>query len=422
MKYSVNFTLEKCRNNTEEGNVRMIIQWSGGGRVSMFVGHRVVVAKWSKDAQRCRPNTMHGKYTAAKINKDIQRHEDAANKVMQAYEQPPSNDEVKQALNTALGKKLPARPEGARDMLQDLTAFVLEQSKVKSWSDNTTHNFLCMLHSLRDWRIGAYPAVSSLDAQNQIVILMQDKGYKSSTIHSYIKMLNWFLRWAARKGYVEQAVSERPSIKIAPTKVIYLTLDELTRVMQAELPSSYARRVRDMFCFCCFTGLRHSDAYALKASNVLDNSISIISKKDTDNLSIELNRHSRGILARVELTDEERRLGYVLPHISSVCCNRELKAIAKECGLDELVSTTSFIGGQKVTQEYEKWQLITTHTARKTFICTALSQGVPPNIIMKWTGHNDYKAMRPYIDIIDEAKRNAMRVFDNIPITEQKSE
>lgn len=38
--------------------------------------------------------------------------------------------------------------------------------------------------------------------------------------------------------------------------------------------------------------------------------------------------------------------------------------------------------------------------------------GIPPNVVMKWTGHSDYKAMKPYIDIVDSIKVNAMRRFD----------
>ena len=59
-----------------------------------------------------------------------------------------------------------------------------------------------------------------------------------------------------------------------------------------------------------------------------------------------------------------------------------------------------------------KHELLSTHTGRKTFICNALSLGIPPNVVMKWTGHSDYKAMKPYIDIADSIKVNSMALFD----------
>ena len=54
----------------------------------------------------------------------------------------------------------------------------------------------------------------------------------------------------------------------------------------------------------------------------------------------------------------------------------------------------------------------TTHAGRRTFICNALSLGIPAQVVMKWTGHSDYKAMKPYIDIADDIKANAMNKFN----------
>ena len=55
---------------------------------------------------------------------------------------------------------------------------------------------------------------------------------------------------------------------------------------------------------------------------------------------------------------------------------------------------------------------MTTHVGRKTFICNSLMLGIAPQIVMKWTGHSDYAAMKPYIEIADKAKEDAMSLFD----------
>lgn len=44
----------------------------------------------------------------------------------------------------------------------------------------------------------------------------------------------------------------------------------------------------------------------------------------------------------------------------------------------------------------------------------ALSLGIAPDVVMKWTGHADYKAMRPYIDIVDSIKAESMTKFNNL--------
>lgn len=55
---------------------------------------------------------------------------------------------------------------------------------------------------------------------------------------------------------------------------------------------------------------------------------------------------------------------------------------------------------------------MTSHVGRKTFICNSLMLGIPPQIVMKWTGHSDYAAMKPYIAIADSVKSDTMAKFD----------
>ena len=61
-----------------------------------------------------------------------------------------------------------------------------------------------------------------------------------------------------------------------------------------------------------------------------------------------------------------------------------------------------------------KYELLSSHIGRRTFICNALMLGIAPNIVMKWTGHSDYAAMKPYIEIADKAKETAMSLFNKI--------
>ena len=76
------------------------------------------------------------------------------------------------------------------------------------------------------------------------------------------------------------------------------------------------------------------------------------------------------------------------------------------------VHITYFQGSTRIDDVYPKYELLTTHAGRRTFICNALMLGIAPQIVMKWTGHSDYAAMKPYIDIADKAKKEAMSLFD----------
>ena len=79
----------------------------------------------------------------------------------------------------------------------------------------------------------------------------------------------------------------------------------------------------------------------------------------------------------------------------------------------ELEEKTVQEAGARVEETFPKYELVGTHAGRRTFICFALSSGVPPQVVMKWTGHSDYKAMRPYIDIAEKTKADAMKLIEN---------
>ena len=76
--------------------------------------------------------------------------------------------------------------------------------------------------------------------------------------------------------------------------------------------------------------------------------------------------------------------------------------------IDEPIRLTNYKGNQRIDEVRPKYELIGTHTGRRTFIVNALSRGIAPNVVMKWTGHSDYKAMKPYIDIVDSIKASEM--------------
>lgn len=64
--------------------------------------------------------------------------------------------------------------------------------------------------------------------------------------------------------------------------------------------------------------------------------------------------------------------------------------------------------GKREEKTYPKWQLLTTHAGRRTFISNALMMGIPVETVMKWTGHKNYEAMKPYIAIADRFKKSMM--------------
>lgn len=85
-------------------------------------------------------------------------------------------------------------------------------------------------------------------------------------------------------------------------------------------------------------------------------------------------------------------------------------------GIDTPVRITQYRGQERIDVYYPKWELVGTHTGRKTFTTQSLSRGIPAEIVMKWTGHKDYRAMKPYIAVVDKLKAQAMKKLDEIEL------
>ena len=94
------------------------------------------------------------------------------------------------------------------------------------------------------------------------------------------------------------------------------------------------------------------------------------------------------------------------------CWPSLLKELGELAEIDEPVRETYYKGNERIDEVTPKYALLSTHTGRRTFICNALALGIPVQVVMKWTGHSDYKAMKPYIDIADDIKIQAMNKFN----------
>lgn len=241
-------------------------------------------------------------------------------------------------------------------------------------------------------------------------------GLRNSTIEKKLGYFRWFLNWATERGYNTNKAYKtfRPTLKQTQKKIIYLTKEELAMVRDMELTgsNSYLDPVRDVFLFCCFSGLRHSDANNLRRSDIKGGHIEVTTVKTANSISIELNDITKAILEKYK--DVPFKDNKALPNLTNQAMNRDIKQLCKLAGINAGIHITTYKGSIRTDAMYQKWEKVGTHTGRRTFIVQALSMGIPPSVVMKWTGHSDYKAMKPYIDIVDSIKAQSMTKFNNL--------
>lgn len=418
IKYYNQFLLDKEKGKPT-AKIRYRIKWEGN-IVAFSLGYRVEIDKWSRDTQRCKANTTHGtkKVSASLINKKIQKYESACEKIFQKCEIEeiiPEEDAFRELFNAEIGNAPKKELKIEKSLFEVYDEFTKEESKKNQWTKSTEGKMQSIKNHLTNFNSDlTFDYFSEEGLLNYQLYLQNDLKFKNSTILKNFSFLKWFLKWATKKNYNKNDafVTFRPKLKTTQKKIIFLTPPELKKLKEFNIPKKkkYLDRVRDVFLFQCFTGLRYSDVANLKKSDLKNGFIEITTVKTSDSLIIELNNHSKALLrkyAKVETLNNQ-----VFPVITNQKMNEYLKELAELAEIDEPVRQTYYRGNQRIDEVTPKYALLGTHAGRRTFICNALSLGIAPQVVMKWTGHSDYKAMKPYIDIADETKISAMEKFN----------
>ena len=406
IKYHTQFLLDREKDNPT-AKLRYRIKWDGN-IVAFNLGYRVEIQKWSTETQRCKANTTHGnkKVSASVINRKIQLFESACEKTFQKYEIDdliPNQDQFREWFNVEIGRTPKEELKSEKNFFEIYDMFVNEESINSQWNFRTLQKMKTQKKVLEEFDHDISFEKFNEQYLSNYQRYLEGKNHKNSTISKELAALKWFLKWAMKKGYTKSGEFEKfkPKIKNVQKKIIFLNKSELKRFTEYKIPTdkSYLEKIRDVFLFQCFTGLRYSDVFNLKRSDVKDGYLEITTLKTADNLIIELNSYSRKLLNKY--IDVEFEHNKALPVISNQKMNDYLKELAELAEIDELVTQTYFKGNERIEEVLPKYSLMSTHAGRRTFVCNALSLGIPPQVVMKWTGHSDYKAKNPNIYISD---------------------
>lgn len=431
IKRNIIFALESRKKAgipiVENVPIRMRVNFASQ-RIEFTTGYRIDAAKWDADKQRVRNGcTNKLKQSATEINASLLGYYTEIQEIFKKFEVDevmPTPEQIKEAFNAlhrpeeeeAKPSKKKKATEG-NDFYKVFDEFVRDCGRQNDWTHSTYEKFAAVKNHLSNFREGLnFDFFDEKGLNDYVAYLREVKEMRNSTIGKQLAFLKWFLRWAFKQGVHQNNAYDtyKPKLKSTQKKIIFLTWDELTKLREFEIPANKQalERVRDVFLFQCFTGLRYSDVFNLRRSDVKGEHIEVTTVKTSDSLIIELNNHSKAILDKykdVAFEDDK-----VLPVITNQKMNDYLKELAELAGIDEPVRQTYYRGNERIDEVTPKYALLGTHAGRRTFICNALALGIPPQVVMKWTGHSDYKAMKPYIDIADDIKANAMSKFNQL--------
>ena len=241
----------------------------------------------------------------------------------------------------------------------------------------------------------------TIDFYNEFVNYFTKKNYSPNTIGKNIKTLKTLMNAAKDEGYQNNTEYQRKSFKVIKVDVknIYLSFQELEKLYNFDLTEKpYLEKARDIFLIGCFTALRFSDYSRIRPSNIINKG---------DNKLIEMYTKKTGERVVIPfwhwiLEELLVKYDYTIPKIYEQKLNKNIKEVGRLSGINESVQIEVIRGGLKVNRTVKKYELIMTHTARRSAATNMYKNKFAITDIMTITGHKTENSFRKYIKITKE--------------------
>lgn len=230
--------------------------------------------------------------------------------------------------------------------------------------------------------------------QNFVEYLKVNKQLATNTIGKKIQTLKIFLNAATTDNINKNQKFKSHSFATLSeeTDNIYLTKTELIQLYKKDLSDKPCyERVRDLFIVGCCTGLRYSDLQTLSPDHLKGDYLEIKQQKTGNRVVIPLQDTVKQILKKYK--------GKLPKSICNQKYNEYLKEAAKLAELNEKFIKKVITNGLKHDKTFAKHELISSHTARRTFCTNAYKDNIPTLTIMAISGHKTESAFLKYIKV-----------------------
>ena len=232
----------------------------------------------------------------------------------------------------------------------------------------------------------------------------QVKKHSVNTFGRNIGLVKTFLNYALREKYTLNDKFKLFKAKREITNQVVLSKSEVLKLYHFDFTkNTKLEKVRDVFVFGCLTGMRYSDFKRVQRENIENSTITLRETKDkSKTLKIPLVALSRAIL---------EKYNYKLPVISDQKFRNYIKEACKIVGFKDPVVKSSRIGNKVINETFKKYERISTHTARRSFITNMINAGVPNKVIMGITGH---KSIVTFHNYYKPNEANTTRFMQNV--------
>lgn len=400
VQLKINFNLRFPK--AETSLILMILRWSGN-RLVYSTGEHLSPKYWQFTESK-RERFMYPKSTAQDfegLNNKLIKLEALGRQLFRGFgdrfDRPPSIEEMRDMLRN---KTLPRA---------DFYGFFQDMVNDKAQAPTRIQYQQSMNIFKNRWPNLTFDAVSKKFFKDLIHYLENEKGYSRNNTLKHIKRL----REVMKRAYAEGVTDKRDymNFKYDSESIVAVALNEqeLEALRTWDLKSSpHLDNARDLFLVGCWTGLRFSDYSRLTPDHI-----------DSD--FIKIDTHKTGTSVVVPILPELRKIidkhGGEFPRkISNQKLNQYIKEICKEIpSFQEPFEIERKAGGRVTGKEkVPKWQLIGTHTGRRSFCTNLYDRGIPAGNIMAISGHKTESMFFVYINRQKEHSAQAvLNIFNS---------
>lgn len=407
----------------------------GSQRFVYSTGQFVEPFQWDADNQRAYTNQKNRAERSAHetVNAHIERHRAALVQIvanLRLASVPLDNATLKQLLDTATGRDRPAPvvevepAPPAESLTAYIARFVAEAQRGKRLNKKGVHyarytlaGYLKLRRILTDFSTEAGRGVDftdiTLDFYKVFKLWLTGRGLSLNYVGALLKDLKILLKQAHDDGLHSNTAYQHRDFKKMTENVdsIYLSDSELSALFRLDLNANpRLDRTRDLFLIGAYTGLRFSDFSELRPENFKKEGrvLSCRTQKTSERIDVPIHPNVAAILAKYE--------GVTPRAVTNQQMNMALKDLGKHAAetitdFAERVESTRTQGGDRNTRRVAKWELLTTHTARRSFATNAYLAGLPLTAIMKMTGHRSEVMLSRYLKVSSE--QNALLYLDH---------
>jgi len=226
-------------------------------------------------------------------------------------------------------------------------------------------------------------------------------GLLTNSAGKVVRLLKGFVNYQIAKGVIPAIDLKNFKVVEEETDAVYLSEKELSAIHSLNLSDDkQLDEIRDMFIVGCYTGLRYSDLSNLRPENI-----------DFENGYINLKQrkvHKAVVIPMIDyVPDILKKYNYDLPKIPSYTFNERVKELGYKAKLKQLIEVVRKKGKNREKKIFEKWEMISSHTCRRSFCTNMYLFGMRAEELMRISGHKSPAAFMRYIKVDNQqaAKR-----------------